>query len=473
MRQFVAILKDSFREAMDGFVIYAMLALSALVIVLLGSLSFAPEPPETAFNTILEQFRVVFPEKGMSRVFTGSSDQYKAADVQPAGDGYKLRVTVVARPNGGTITDAKGTRPILDQGDSFRQAVASWAKPANKAGEVNPDNPGQRGKGPGEKRVEFGHQSATADEQKAVTAAQMEEFIRNQFAVHAGMNATAKRVTDGAAEPTYAFDVTTTGGRAVRGWPHKVSLFFGAWTLPFPVTLGGTLFWIEDRLVNGIGAALALLIGVVITAFFIPNMIRKGSVDLLISKPIGRTQLLVYKYVGGLTFIFLLSAFTVGGVWLAIGLRSGYWDPKFLVVIPVLTFTFAILYAVSTAAAVITRSPIVAILLSVGFAVFLYIVGQVKTVFDTLKSDDQVKGELPDWAFTLVDALNNVLPRYKDLDKLTTKLLSEGTLTPAELRVRALDLIEYPSWAATFGVSTGFIALMLAVSCWWFSRRDY
>ena len=78
----------------------------------------------------------------------------------------------------------------------------------------------------------------------------------------------------------------------------------------------------------------ALLIAVILTAFYVPNMLRKGSIDLLISKPIGRTPLLIYKYIGGLTFIFLVSAFTVGGVWLVLALRTGYWDPTFLILIP-------------------------------------------------------------------------------------------------------------------------------------------
>jgi len=30
-----------------------------------------------------------------------------------------------------------------------------------------------------------------------------------------------------------------------------------------------------------------------------------------------------------------------------------------------------------------------------------------------------------------------------------------------------------PSWTGTFGVSLIFIALMLAVSCWRFNKRDY
>lgn len=478
MRQFFAILKDSFREAVDGFVIYAMIALSGLVILLVGSLSFKPAAPEKAFEQIVKRFNIVYPEKGRSRVFTGSNNEYKASDVQSAGSGYKLRLTIVAKANS-TVND----KPDLTQGDSFRQAVASWAKPAGKSQEIDldamqggkSDKGGKGGQGSqGGKKIEFGGMtSATTEEQRAVTDDLMEEFLRNQFAVQAGMEATVTRVKTGVEEPTYAFDVTTSGGSSVRGWPHTVKFLFGAITIATDeAPLGITLWIIEDQIINGVGGGIALLISIILTAFFIPNMLRKGSVDLLISKPIGRSQLLVYKYVGGLTFIFLVSLVTIGGVWLVIALRSGYWDPSFLVVIPVLTFTFAILYAVSTLAAVLTRSPIVAMLVTVGTAVFLYIVGKAKQWADSTRNTEG-NGDTPSWVFTLIDTFSSILPRYKDLDNLTSKLIATGTLTPAEERMFGLAYLNYPSWSATFGVSLIFIAVMLAISCWWFSKRDY
>ena len=35
---------------------------------------------------------------------------------------------------------------------------------------------------------------------------------------------------------------------------------------------------------------------------------------LIVAKPIGRVKLLLYKYVGGLTFVFLLSVIVTGRV---------------------------------------------------------------------------------------------------------------------------------------------------------------
>lgn len=464
MRQFFAILKDSFREAVDGFVIYAMLGMSAVVILIVGSMSYTPAPPDQAFSTIVKQFNRFFPEKGRARAVVRTNTEFRAESVSPSGGGYTLRLIAPGTPIAGTITENGVTRPDLSKGDSFRQTVAAWARGAGKVQEVNVQG----------KKFEFGGMAdATPDEQKAVTDAMMEEFVQNQFAVNAGVDATAKRVTGkDIPDQTYAFDVTTTGGSSVRGWPHTTKIFFGSVTITDNTSLGQVMYIIQDQIINGLGGALALLIGLIITAFFIPNMLRKGSIDLLVSKPVGRTQLLLYKYVGGLTFVFLVTTFCVGGIWLVMALRSGFWGTQFLAVIPILTFTFAIIYAVSTLMAVLTRSPIAAMIVSIGFMLVLYIVGQVKTIFDAIRTEGRAD-RMPDWSFTLVDTLNNVLPRYKDLDKLTSKLIADGTLTPGEFRMLGLSSIQIPSWTGTFGVSLAFIALVLAFACWRFNKRDY
>lgn len=480
MRQFFAILKDSFREAVDGFVVYAMLGISALLIGVAATMSFTPVAPEKAFDTIVQQFNMVFPEKGRSRVFTGSSDKYDASDVRPSGSGYQLRLTVTGQGQG-TITDSKGTRPVLDQGDSFRRTVASWAKPAGKTIKVDPskfdDKDGKKdvrrdGDQGGGRSFEVGFQSATPEEQKAVTSELMEEFIQSQFYMLAGMDVTAKRVTDGVAEPVYAFDVTTTGGSAVKGWPHATKIFFGAFTLDDESPLGATLWGIEDVIINRIGGAFALLIGLIITAFFIPNMLRKGSVDLLISKPIGRSRLLVYKYIGGLTFMFLVSAFTVGGIWFVLAARSGYWNPGFLMAIPLLTFTFAILYAISTLAAVFTRSAVAAMLLSIGFAFFMFVFGQIKTNYDDARARNPDRPR-PAWQAFVVDNGHDVLPRTREIEVMIRRFISQGALPPAIEREAVSASGDPPSPVGTFGVSLVHIAWMLGLSCWWFIRRDY
>src|SRR5207302_6968027 len=119
------------------------------------------------------------------------------------------------------------------------------------------------------------------------------------------------------------------------------SLFFGAVDPQggfFRGSSSSWVFFVESTLVNSLGGWVALLIGIVITSFFIPNMLRKGTIDMLLAKPIHRPVLLVYKYIGGLTFMFLNSCVAIGGVWLGLGLRSGIWAPGFVMTFLTLTF---------------------------------------------------------------------------------------------------------------------------------------
>jgi ABC-type transport system involved in multi-copper enzyme maturation permease subunit len=474
MRQFFAILRDSFREAVDGFVIYAMLILSAITLLLVGSMSFTPAPPQEAFEQMTRSFNIIYAERGRSQYVSGStSSEYKVSDVAPEGGGYRFRLTVAAKSNRQTDLGG-GMKHDPTGGDSFRAAVAQWAGRTGKTQSVTVPTKGGAGKKGEGKKIEFAEAvQYSPEEQMAVTSELMEEFLKGQFDMHGGLTMTAKRVTDSVAEPVYAFDVTTAGGTGVRGWPHTTKIFFGTVTVSKQASLGRALYILEDRVINGIGAAVALLIAVIITAFYVPNMLRKGSLDLLISKPIGRTPLLIYKYIGGLTFIFLVSTFTVGGVWLVLALRSGFWDPTFLILIPVLTFSFAILYSVSVLFGVLTRSPIVAMLATIGFMFVVWLAGFGKNLVELVSKEADDDDKLPKWLVTLIDVVNAVLPRYKDLDTITSKLIVDGTLTPAESRGLAIVAgLDYPAWGSTIGVSLAFIAVVLALACWRFKKRD-
>ncbi|MGD8306980.1 MAG: hypothetical protein PVF17_10020, partial [Ignavibacteria bacterium] len=51
-------------------------------------------------------------------------------------------------------------------------------------------------------------------------------------------------------------------------------------------------------------ASLGLLLAIFSSASFVPVMLEKGNIDLLLSKPISRPQLLIGKYLGVVLFVF-------------------------------------------------------------------------------------------------------------------------------------------------------------------------
>ncbi len=292
------------------------------------------------------------------------------------------------------------------------------------------------------------------------------------------------------------FHVTTSGTNAPdrMAWPHEPTIFFALEAPLFTQSLRDGVYTLEKQIVNDVGAWATLLVSVIITAGFIPNMLRKGTLDLYISKPFGRSELLIYKYIGGLTFVAILTTVTIGGVWLVIGLRIGVWAPEFLAIIPLLTFYFAILYAVSTFVAVFTRSSLVAILGTVvfwavcfGYGHIHFKVGQADRQIAKLKEElakirtggdpDDLPPEIDQAASWLkwgriVDLVGRpLIPRTYDLDDRGIQLIADSILTEAERKQRHLDQ-PLSSWWETLGTCTAFIVIMLALSCWRFSTRD-
>jgi ABC-type transport system involved in multi-copper enzyme maturation permease subunit len=225
---------------------------------------------------------------------------------------------------------------------------------------------------------------------------------------------------------------------------------------------------IETQIVGNVGASIFLLVSSIMTSFFIPNMLRKGAVDLMISKPINRWVLLLYKYIGGLLFMFLNTVVLIGGFWLVMGMRTGVWGPSFLLMIPVLTFEFAVYYAISTLAAVLTRNTIVAIMTTC----FMWLVLFVSGLSYNLSNPE---GDNPPSSFHQGTAVvHGVLPRIGDMDQLSRYLVVVDVLKSDDAQKQEIrKLMEDTSWGESIGVSVAFIAVMLGLACWWFSTRDY
>ncbi len=382
--KYFAILKDSLLEALDTKVFYAMIALSCLVILLVASISFRPVTFEEeakrdteTLNWIIGFMRDKYPN-GPPKVKLTEFTQTNP-EAPPWAGNYHFVVTM-------EFKDADGAK---------RRGPAGFIVPLSlrKAYPYLDNVHVQEGPPPDDKTVRYN---------------------------------------------------VTTQGTSIKDlgeWPHEPVVLFG-----IPITfwhdpVGEFVRQIESNLVGFFGGAIALLLSAIITAFFIPNMLRKGTVDLLVVKPIHRTTLLFYKYIGGLVFIFLNTSFMVVGIWVVVGLRTGMWGPGFLASIFIITFQFALYYAVSTLFGVLTRSPIVAILAScfawfaiglvAGYGYYFIDLSRVgvriaeKDVEEAppeMKFDEEGRPKgppkllFPEWVYTTADIVHFVTPRVKDLD---------------------------------------------------------
>jgi hypothetical protein len=441
-----ALLKDSYREAVDRKIFVVMLGLSGLLALFVASISFRMITVEDELRTAASQITW-----GMS-----------------------------FDPGMGKPTFAI---------ENFRQtndAAEPWR---------------------GDYHFEWVVKAGDADKLKRLPLAKHRE-VRDL--VRGGFNyLTNVEVADNVSQdPAEARFVVTTHGTNVEdalAWRYEPKVLFAVPLPIFHTSMREAVYFIESTLVGGVGAWVAVLVGVVVTASFIPEMLRKGAIDLILAKPIRRPSLLLYKYLGGLAFVFLLTAVTVACVWAAIGVRSGIWAPGFLLVIPAVTFYFALLYAVSTLAAVLTRSAVVAILLTCVAWFGLWLNGTVHDWLDGIRKakaaaetqirdmtgaapkgekakepdagdEDQSAGssmDVPRWVHTTSDVLHKVLPRTGELNRLTAEWISRGVLSEPEIKAKGLEKGARHAWGETVGVSAAFIALLLGLACWRFRRTDY
>ncbi len=158
----------------------------------------------------------------------------------------------------------------------------------------------------------------------------------------------------------------------------------GMTILWFTVPLGGInssiitpdLFYIGLFQNLGIGIWLswiATILALVTTAGFFPNMIEAGSIEVHLSKPIGRWRLFFTRYFTGLLFVALqVGLFTLASFFV-LGIRGGVWSPKIFLAIPIVIVFFSYLYSVCVLVGVRTRSAMPALLLTMLFWFVLWV----------------------------------------------------------------------------------------------------
>jgi hypothetical protein len=91
----------------------------------------------------------------------------------------------------------------------------------------------------------------------------------------------------------------------------------------------------------------------------LPDFLEPPNATVLLGKPVPRWSLLVGKYLGVVGFVALQTVLFVGGTWLALGVSTGVWGPRYLLCVPVLLLHFAVFFSVSVLLAVWTRRTVV------------------------------------------------------------------------------------------------------------------
>lgn len=153
------------------------------------------------------------------------------------------------------------------------------------------------------------------------------------------------------------------------------------------------------------------------TAHLVPRLQEKGTVDLYLSRPVGRVRLLLSRYVAGLILSAANLVYLIGAIWVIVIWKTGVVHPSFLLGGVIILFTIATLLAFAFLVGVITSSTAVSIMTT--FGVFLFSV--------ILSGHERFEAAVSSvWNARLIHFLYLIMPKTMELGRSVIALVSGG-----------------------------------------------
>ena len=338
MRSYLAILKDSFREALASRVLLVTLIGIVAVLLLL-----APFGLETSVSTELRRSELVGPDRLLTQL-TEAADQSN----NPRSHLLSLLNEEQRKQFHALQDPEQDKRPRRRPGPNpqKRRLVNLLNELLEHPNFYDPNV---------WTKSSLSDEAIQLTERTGLTAS--EEKHRNLLLLSAAFPSAIKIVDSTAISLTY-------GTVVVQG------------PIPFTPDQFEVLF---DQVLIAVVSVFLGFFGVfgclLVTAGQIPRTFESGEIALLLSKPVNRSLLFVVKFFGGCMFTLLYAAVLVVGIWVLLGIRMGFWRHELLWCIPVYVFLFMIYYAVSAVAGAVWRNSIVALSLVVVFWLVLTVVG--------------------------------------------------------------------------------------------------
>jgi ABC-type transport system involved in multi-copper enzyme maturation permease subunit len=340
MKAYLAVLKDSFREALASRVLWILLALTTLLLAAVAPIGLSEKPAtQLRQNSILD----------ISALVSKIETQERAAEPSPGkqiwsrwGDDVKTRLANREGAEGGNLPGNLAS-DVIDALNKLLPDREFYDATAWRGIELDDET-----KMLAQRRAD----SLTLDEVKR----------RNRLLLEA------------------AYPAEIAVGKT------ELSISYLAWHVTeSPLTrqqAQPVIKGVVAAIMNFFVGTLGVLAAILVTAPIIPHTFEAGAIDLLLSKPISRSLLFLTKFTGGCAFILLNAVYFIVGLWLIVGLRFDIWSGRLLLSIPIFLFLFAIYYAVSSVAGVLWRNAVVSIVVTVLFWAACFVVGTTKTVME-------------------------------------------------------------------------------------------
>jgi len=212
------------------------------------------------------------------------------------------------------------------------------------------------------------------------------------------------------------------------------------------ITLQNVVFSVQ-AVVAGATYWIGILLALFSTAPLFTSLLEAGHIDLLLAKPLSRTQLFIGHISGVWLSMLILSTYLLGGVWLIMSIKTGVWNPSFLLAIGIVLAMFGVMYSVIVFTGVWTQSTALALIVTYGLIfISLFLAG-----------GEQLANQLqPGWR-AVFWGFYHVLPNFAEVTQ-TVSNLSRGE--------------SISSWYP-FASASLFGAVLYGVAGFWFARRDF
>ncbi|MEP7132152.1 MAG: ABC transporter permease subunit [Acidobacteriota bacterium] len=191
------------------------------------------------------------------------------------------------------------------------------------------------------------------------------------------------------------------------------------------------------------------------TAHLVPRLQEKGTVDLYLSRPVGRVPLLLSRYLAGLLLAGTNLLYLIGSLWLIIVWKTHIVHGRFFLAGLSILFTIATLLAFAFLVGVVTSSTGVSLMATYAIFFFSAILAAHAKISAAMSKD---------WAAKLVEGLYWIFPKTAQLGQATVAHVAGD---------RAFGGIGNVSLMAVYGSTAMFGIATLTLACWLFSRKDF
>jgi ABC-2 type transport system permease protein len=217
-----------------------------------------------------------------------------------------------------------------------------------------------------------------------------------------------------------------------------------------------------DKLVlgfeSGFSAVIYLLgtfLAIFATAHLVPRLQEKGTIDLYLSRPVGRTRLLLSRYVAGLLLASINVGYLIGSIWLIVIWKTHVFHPRFLLGGVVILFVIATLLAFAFLVGVVTSTTAVSIMST--YAIFFFAA--------VLVGHERIAAAVShEWQAAVINSLYWIFPKTAELGQAVVALVSGG---------EAPERLSAVLTPAPFVTTAIFAVVCLALASWLFERKEF